>query len=211
MPVDVILENDLKWREAELASLKRHVILADAGSIAQRGLLRALWAMLYAHYEGFTKFCWDTLLDEIQDSSVAIVALSEPFAVLSLEKDFKVARGSLDSLSMWDFARVDLPERLLSTADFPEESRLTTDSNLWPNVFERENWRVGIFCAQLDIHRAKIKTLVSRRNEIAHGKDMAIKDLSEYQPYENAALSVMHELALSVLHSVENRTYVSSA
>lgn len=210
MPVDVILENDLKWREAELASLKKHVVLADAGSVAQRGLLRALWAMLYAHYEGFTKFCWDTFLDEIQSSSIRIDELSEPFALLSLEKDFKALRGSLDSLSLWDFSTSNLPARLRSSASFPEESRLQTDSNLWPNVFERENWRIGISCSQLNAHRSMLKSLVSRRNEIAHGKDLSIRDLTEYQPYENAALSVMHELALSILHAVENKTYISS-
>lgn len=210
MPFDVILENDLKWREAELASLKVHAALSVPGSVARRGLLRALWAMLYAHYEGFTKFCWDALFDEIQNSSVHIGELSEPFAVLALEKDFKMARAKSDSLSLWDFSRADIPVRLLDKATFPEECRLKTESNLWPNIFEQENWKIGVSSEQLEIHRAKMKALVSRRNDIAHGKDMVIKDLDEYQAYERAALLVMHELALSVLRAVERKSYISS-
>lgn len=66
MSVDVVLERDLKWREAELASLKRLAITSSTETVAYQGLLRALWALLYAHYEGFTKFCWDTVLDHIQ-------------------------------------------------------------------------------------------------------------------------------------------------
>jgi len=66
MTIDVVLEKDLQWREAELASLKRLAINATSNSVTHQSLLRALWALLYAHYEGFTKFAWDTLLDHIQ-------------------------------------------------------------------------------------------------------------------------------------------------
>jgi len=57
------IENDLRWREAELASLKAHAISTRSNDVAHKAALRAIWAMLYAHYEGFTKFCWELALD----------------------------------------------------------------------------------------------------------------------------------------------------
>lgn len=53
---DKQLEDDLDWRQAELASLKSQVIKATNGSVMHQVLLRAMWALLYAHYEGFCKF-----------------------------------------------------------------------------------------------------------------------------------------------------------
>jgi len=43
------LEDDLSWREAELASLKVTLLEAPSGSVKQRTLLRAACALLYAH------------------------------------------------------------------------------------------------------------------------------------------------------------------
>ncbi len=47
------LEDDLAWREAELAVLR--VILAnrELTKLQKEVLFRAAWALLYAHYEGF--------------------------------------------------------------------------------------------------------------------------------------------------------------
>ncbi len=50
------LEEDLDWRIAELGILKTQVVSARKGSDRYQVMLRALWAMLYAHYEGFCKF-----------------------------------------------------------------------------------------------------------------------------------------------------------
>ena len=47
------LEQDLKWREDELAAMKFAVTQTVIGTAPHKALLRAAWAMLYAHYEGF--------------------------------------------------------------------------------------------------------------------------------------------------------------
>lgn len=206
MKIDVVLELDLKWREAELASLKRLAIISPIDSVAHQSLLRAIWALLYAHFEGFTKFCWDTIFDYIQSENIPAKQLNERFALLALEKEFKGLRGALDATSIWEFFDKTMPTALCNNASFPEESRLKTESNLWPNVFERETEKFGIICDELTIHRARIKTLVARRNEIAHGKSMTI-NLAEYHAYENAALCLMHELAIKAIEIIDAQTY----
>lgn len=207
MRIDQVLEADLQWRESELASLKRLAINAQEGSVTYQSLLRALWALLYAHFEGFTKYSWDTLFDYIQFEKIPKEDLSERFAIIALEKDFRTLRASLDATSIMQFLNVSMPAALQSEAEFPEEIRLKTDSNLWPNVFERETNKLGIHCEELEKHRGKIKALVARRNDIAHGKEMTIASVAEYHTYENSALCLMHELAIKTIEIIDSKSY----
>src|SRR6266436_3095888 len=71
------IESDLKWREGEIASLKLLAASFPADSNRQRALLRALWAMLYAQYEVFCKFCWDLFLTAIESEGPARKELRE--------------------------------------------------------------------------------------------------------------------------------------
>lgn len=211
MSVDIILEKDLKWREAELASLKRLAINASDENVAHRALLRAMWALLYAHFEGFTKFCWDTVLDYVQSASISTNLLDDNFSLLALEPVFKNHRANLESGAILSFFSTGLPAALLATAQFPDESRLKTESNLWPNIFERESSRLGIQCDELAKHRNRIKSLVARRNDIAHGKNMVINSLKEYHEYENATLCLMHELAIKSIEVIDGKVYERKA
>lgn len=207
MTLDILLEKDLRWREEELASLKRLAINAAPASPSQRGLLRAMWTLLYAHFEGFTKFCWDTILDHIQKESVPTNALSKEFALLALESAFKNHRANLESLAILEFFDGALPAALSTPAFFPDAFRLKTESNLWPNIFERESMRLGIQCDELRKSRARIKALVDRRNDIAHGKSMTIATVEEYHEYENATFCLMHELAIKSMEIVDQQKY----
>jgi hypothetical protein len=201
------IENDLLWREKELASLKRMAITNRDNEIVYRTILRASWATLYAHFEGFTKFAWELLLDKVEAEGVPALALRKHFRALALEKPLKSLRGNISSASLLDFFEFGMDEFLKSPVVFSEDCRLSTDSNLWPNVFERECAKVGITSKELENVRSRIKTLVARRNDIAHGKNMTINSVDEYSEYEQAVLLVMHDLALQVLEIIDNRAY----
>ena len=202
-----VLEEDLRWREAELASLKRIAITNTYNEDILRVILRASWAILYAHFEGFTKFCWELLLDQIQNCEVLIEELSEDFLLIALEKQFRKLRGDSSSVSLWKFFSAELPNTLRDKPIFSTDCRLTTESNLWPSVFERECAKIGIHSTTLQSSRTRIQALVARRNEIAHGKSMTIKSIEEYTEYENVTLLILHDLAVQVLDILEKETY----
>ncbi|WP_433935604.1 MAE_28990/MAE_18760 family HEPN-like nuclease [Brevundimonas diminuta] len=42
-------------------------------------------------------------------------------------------------------------------------------------------------------------SLVSRRNDIAHGKKVFIQDMTYYREYEDAASALMYNLALAIV------------
>ncbi|MEW6234588.1 MAG: MAE_28990/MAE_18760 family HEPN-like nuclease [Candidatus Omnitrophota bacterium] len=202
-----ILEEDLRWREAELVSLKRIAIVNNENDIVLRAALRACWAILYAHFEGFTKFCWDLLLDHVQSKNITIGELKDDFQLLALEKQFRQLRGDLKSITIWNFFNTILPEALHEEAIFYPECRPNTKSNLWPVVFEQECARIGIISHEMKTYKTRIKALVTRRNEIAHGKKMTIKSIDEYSEYENVTLFVLHDLAIQTLEILEKESY----
>lgn len=204
-----VLEDDLSWREAELTSLKMVAMANSTIPVIHKSILRASWALLYAHFEGFTKFCWELVLDEIQKENVEIQDLKKEFQILAMEKEFKRLRGNSDSASLYDFYQTFSPGLMATTAVFPSDCRLDAESNLWPNVFEKECAKIGIRSKTLDEYRTRIKSLVARRNDIAHGESMTISSVHEYSPYEYATLLIMHELAVTVVEILENKSYLS--
>jgi MAE_28990/MAE_18760-like HEPN len=202
------IEADLKWREAELGSLKLQAASAPPKSDRQRALLRALWTMLYAHYEGFCKFCWDTLLDEIEKAPCVRCDATEEIARLSLAKAFQEFRKDTSSDGIWSFFNITLPGKMNEPVAFP--IRLETRSNLWPNLARENNKAVGLASTQIDAYAAQLGALVGRRNEIAHGRKLVVDTLDEYAEYEKVVMLVLHELAVSVVDTLDKRRFARS-
>src|SRR4028118_1366781 len=116
------LEDDLNWRETELAILKQQAVLASKDSDRYRVLLRAMWALLYAHYEGFCKFAWDLYLEELQKAGVKRKNCKDEIAKLSLQKKFKALKGNLSPENLWNFGQTDFEIMLEDNLDFHQIS-----------------------------------------------------------------------------------------
>ncbi|QHA80253.1 hypothetical protein E3Z27_00430 [Pseudomonas mediterranea] len=200
-----VLETDLNWRESELASFKISILSAGRKTVRESALLRGAWAILYSHYEGFCKFAWDSYLDELEKMQLPRSEFCSDMAALSLRKNFKKMRGALSDKDLWDFGQSKFAEMQTGIATFDE--KLETDSNLWPNLYRDNAKALGVSPTYIDTYATEIKTLVARRNDIAHGQKMTVKDIQEYQEYENAALLVMHDLALCLIEAFESGAY----
>ncbi len=204
-----LLEADLSWREGELASLKLLVSDSVRGTPRHATLLRAMWTLLYAHYEGFFKFAWDFYLDTLEKMGVARRDSANELARFSLAKRFRELRGDLSNGALWDCFTKHFEGWMKEDLRF--EIRLETESNLWPNLAQKNSAEIGLPSAEVDAHELELRALVSRRNDIAHGKKMVIDSLDEYQKYEDAAVMAMHELAVAVLESLEQKRYLRGA
>jgi hypothetical protein len=80
------IESDLVWRERELASLHLAALLADNNTSLQKSLLRSLWTMLYAHYEGFFKVVWETYITHVETASIRRCDATDAIAKLSFQE-----------------------------------------------------------------------------------------------------------------------------
>lgn len=188
------LEDDLAWREAELAVLR--VILAnrELTKLQKEVLFRAAWALLYAHYEGFCKFALTVYYDEIAQTKLKLNSLAASIQCLALSKTFKKLRS------------LPAPELLSSILSF-EATHMTqnyifpdvdTDSNLWPSKLKELLADADLKLLSLSEYNQTISTLVKRRNKIAHGEQDFISDFEYYKKYESAVLIVVNELILVI-------------
>jgi hypothetical protein len=108
---------------------------------------------------------------------------------------------------LWEFCSNEFSTELSAVAAFPDE--IDTESNLWPDLSEKINLSVGLECSLLVEHSEKIGQLVGRRNKIAHGEKMEIKDIDKFQELEHSAVLVMHELAIAVVTCLDRRDYLA--
>lgn len=201
------LEEDLKWREAELATMKLIVIESSDDSVRKTAVLRAMWAMLYAHFEGFSKFAWDLYLEALVDQGMTREQVKECIGQLSMLKEFKTLRGDWSATSLWEFCNSRFGILLKTPLAF--ELKPETKSNLSPDIYRENALSLDLPCSMIDEYDSKMKALVFRRNEIAHGQKMIVTSLGEYQEYEHATILVMHELAVAVVESLERKSYLA--
>ncbi len=82
-----------------------------------------------------------------------------------------------------------------SISKFPN---IDTQSNLWPSVLSELLMDADLSTSVVDKHSAKLKTLVARRNGIAHGENNFISDYLYYKGYEDAVYEVMYDLAFQI-------------
>ena len=141
----VTLESELRWREVELASLKLLVSESAVGTVRHATLLRALWTLLYAHYEGFCKFAWDLYCENLQQLGIRRESCSAAIARFSLTKKFKDLRKDISDAVLWSLCVSDYSDWMKENAEF--DFRLEAKSNLWPDLL-RSN------CKEIDLPHA---------------------------------------------------------
>jgi len=124
------ISRDLDWREAEIASMRLLLSRRDISSKQVEVLLRAAWALLYAHYEGFIKYCLTLFYEEISARSVKCEHLPIPTQIFALAKVLKQIR-TMPPAEMINEVINFQSRHLDSFASFPE---VDTDSNLWPET-----------------------------------------------------------------------------
>ncbi len=130
----------------------------------------------------------------------------DELAQFSLQKQLKDFKKDLSPEKIWQFVTRNFNQLLEEYIEFPV--KLETRSNLHPNIFKENIVQTGISCSLIDTYETELKSLVGRRNKIAHGQKLEIKDIDEYQKHEDAAIEVMHELALAIVECLDQRLYV---
>lgn len=184
---------DLAWRETELALLKVFLQRKDVTQRQHDVLARAAWSLLYAHYEGFCKFCLTVFFERATKLVNSCQALPPKTKAHALHVELKKIR----SLPPTDFLLALETFAATVGAQKPNFPDVDTGSNLWPNVLEELLQLADIECASIDKNRVLLKALVGKRNGIAHGQAVTAT-YADYLKQENAVYEVMYELAYQV-------------
>jgi len=174
LKIEIRLLDDLAWREDEIVVLKTACALESESTPKGRSLRRAYLAMLYSHYEGFSKFAWEECLIEISKSGYPLSRLRPSLCNTFIRSEISTLRTSANSGFIDDVFsfRCKLLNQIPSTYENFETS------NLWPNVFTDVLNQFGMSSDFVERNKSHLKGLVGRRNEIAHGKNIGIDDNS---------------------------------
>ena len=198
------ISRDLDWREAEIASMRLLLSRRDISSKQVEVLLRAAWALLYAHYEGFIKYCLTLFYDEISARSVMCGKLPIPTQIFALANVLKQIR-TMPPAEIFNEVTNFQPRHLDSFASFPE---VDTDSNLGPRTLISLLISADLDSRTVEKNRQKLTTLVTRRNEIAHGQKNFIAEFDYYLSYETVVYEVMYDLAIQVEDRLGSNPYL---
>lgn len=193
------IERDLDWRESELAILKILLINGDLSDRDKLVLFRAAWALLYAHYEGFCKFALSVFYDAVKATGKRNSDLPVEMQAFALEKNIKTLKNLSTSSFLQKIALFEA-DCLMKSPDFPD---VDTESNLWPSVLQKLLTCASVEVKTLGNFNQTIKTLVSRRNKIAHGERDIIPEFSYYVKFEDAVRNIMYDLAISIHERLE--------
>ena len=198
------MTRDLDWREAELGSLKLLCARSDLTKQQKLVLLRAAWALLYAHYEGFTKTALTIYYDEARKKVKNCGSLPEWTRLFALQSMLKNLR------------KLPAKEFLSEIENFPGNHHATkptfpeveTKSNLWHCTLDELLNYADLSMSYHHKYKHLINTLVSRRNKIAHGKIDIIKELDYYRTHETAIYDIMYELSYCIDNRLKQHPYV---
>jgi len=188
------IEADLDWRHAELAIFRELLILDTATPTRRSALFRAAWALLYAHYEGFCKHALQLLADYIAQLPNCTTLHHSTFLFVH-EKSIKSAR-SLPDEKLYEFFREKIDSLRVQP---PPESAIDTKSNLWPTLLTELLMSMDLDVSTVVAQPTKLTTLVARRNDIAHGQKVFIRDMPYYLEYEAVTSNTMYALALEIV------------
>jgi hypothetical protein len=198
------LTTDLRWREAEIAIMRKSLYGTAIGSVQESAVLRACVAMVYAHYEGFCKFALNSYIDALEKIALKRKELSWPLAAYSMAKLRKKVSQIGDTRLFFD----ELVAKFnLSLEDVAEYDRPPQIANLWPDLLIEWLSKLDLDRSSVSSHAAMLELLVNNRNKIAHGQKLLIANRAEFDKYQHAATVAMHEVAVGIVQALDSKSY----
>ena len=211
------MEYELTWRTDELRMLKNNLslIFKDEDKNKYR---KSLIVMLYAHFEGFTKTCFNSYVSFINAQKLKRYYIEEkPELIASCMNDIfkayddkdrknKVFKRQLpdDKKLHATYRRADLISQFnnfLTEEVYIKDDVIKTDSNLKSHVLSRNLYYVGINPSCFNAFSDDIDNLVNLRNGIAHGSDKSGIDEKKYNTYENIVLKNIMESLIQLFQA----------
>lgn len=198
------LTTDLVWRESELVILKKALLQTSVGSQQENTLLRANLAMVYAHYEGFCKFSIGVYIDALNKLKLPRKDLNWKLALLSMSGFIDEVKKEGQPAEVFLKLSQEFNDQIELIAKYEQLSEI---SNLWPDLLISLLKQYNLNSSIVSEHRITLESLVTKRNQIAHGKGLLVKTRSEFEKYYEVATLAMHAVAISICEDLEKESY----
>ncbi|MHC4702797.1 MAG: MAE_28990/MAE_18760 family HEPN-like nuclease, partial [Planctomycetota bacterium] len=215
------IESELKWRVDEIRFFKNLVSNLDT-SERQDQYRRALILLLYAHFEGFTRFAFAHYIRAVNQAQIKCGQASHAIAASTLSGVFASLRNPNKKC---DLFRRTLPDethlhRFARDREFLEQlgkaleldvclsdGLADAESNLKPEVLQKILYRLGLPHDSFDGFKGRINKLLNYRNRIAHGESKEGISQDTYNSLQSDVFYLMNEIKSAIVDSVRNRRY----
>lgn len=227
MPEDLRaeLEEDLLWRQEEIAFLKNQ--LNNISDDNQKDRYRkSLVMMLYSHFEGYTKISLQTYIKFLNELEILCSDVNSKLIASTLNDEFN-AYDNLDKKNQYFKTELPRDEKLhrfcrrtdlisemngfLEKVVYLKDSTINTESNLRSIVLKKNLYRLGLPLDLFEEYSKDIDALVNRRNAIAHGDSRSGIRESEYSNWENKIYRVMTGMSAILYEYALHEKYLADS
>jgi hypothetical protein len=185
-----ILDTDLAWRRKELVALLSEI--RGVRSSLRPLFLRAGVALLYAHWEGYTKGAIAAYIEYVARKQLPLDDLNDPLAAMALKSKLSEFEATSKATIHAQFVG-HLRTMGGQPTKIPYNKDLSARSNLKSEVLREILTSVGVDYSPYELKEKLIdRQLVDARNSVAHGQGMYV----ELDVYERMHEEVMGMLGL---------------
>lgn len=219
------IEEELGWRVDELRFLNNQIELLQFEEEKEK-LRRPVLLMIYAHFEGFSKFAFNLYITAINSEDLECREVNSVILASSFTEIFKdlrnpnsksdVFRSTLpDEKKLHRFARSvhfldELNEKLGLKVKIPD-STIDTESNLKPAVMSKLLYSVGLDYNLFAVHSPSIHRLLHKRNKISHGESRAGIEKEEFTILYTLAIEIMKGIKSEIMVCLTEKKYLKVA
>lgn len=214
------LENDLAWRQEEIAFFKNQLnYISEENKNRYR---KALVLILYSHLEGYIKLSLQTYIQFINSLGLTRNMVTAGLKAAAMNKEFN-AYDNLDRKN--NIFKRELPEdaglhRFYRRVDFVsqydefsskdleiDDSIVNTESNIWYIVLQKNLYKLGLPIDLFEEYESDIDALVNRRNSIAHGNFRSGISQGEFHKWEISTYDVLSGITRLLYDYARNEKY----
>ncbi|MFI6308077.1 MAE_28990/MAE_18760 family HEPN-like nuclease [Amycolatopsis thailandensis] len=203
-----LLDEGLGWRRAELIALEAEIEKCEKASPdgpLTRALVRGGIALLYAHWEGYTKEACEGYLDYVAIRRLRYNELCDGFVLTALLAMFRKAETGDDVAREALLEAVRRPED--ARARMPRRSVVNTKSNLRYEVLVEICEAVGLPYDQFITRRQLIdRSLCDARNDIAHGR-LVHSDADTFKGLRKSVVEMLESIRALIVRYARESLY----
>jgi hypothetical protein len=201
------LDREMGWRVKEIGVFN---VASKNNGPNNKAFIRAGVALTYAHWEGFIKGSSEIYLEYVRYKNLTYRDLKTCFAVFGLKGRLNAlvqSKSPVSNIEAFDF----IIEHMDSVAQFSAASSINTQSNLSSVVFASIASSLAIDTNPYNTRFNLIdKSLVDRRNAIAHGEHLTLSGL-EFGVLVSEILDLMRQYKTDLQNAATLETFKRAA
>ncbi|MGG7924162.1 MAE_28990/MAE_18760 family HEPN-like nuclease [Klebsiella aerogenes] len=201
------LTNELSWRTKEIIQLRMEA-KAKEGSL-KKTIIRSGVAISYSHWEGFVKNATEYFLNFLHYQKIQMESLKLVYVTHALKKEIHGFSETKDVDTCIRFLTA-LIEKKTNVAVIRHENYVDTESNLSSKVFDNIAKSIGVDTHQYkDFYPYIDESIVSARNNIAHGERLIVEQVS-FEQLTEKVLALMNMYKNDIENIVVTKEYLIS-